>query len=452
MPSYKWRIVAMLWCISFFNYADRQAIFSVFPLLEREMHLTPVQLGLLGSGFAWVYGLAAPLAGIVVDRARRKTVILGGLHAWSVICLATVVSRNFTHLFLFRAAEGLGETFYFPASTSMLSDYHGSLTRSRALGLHQTAVYMGTIGGGFFAGLIAETYGWRWSFVVFGALGVLLGFVLTRFLIEPPRGAADAVDAIDVARTFPASARQPHERATARLAEAPEARRRQASDRGPERAALQEVISRALGFGAFVQLVGRTPTLLCLLGAFMCANFVAVVLLSWMPKFLYDRFHMGLAMAGLTATVFVQLASMVGAPVGGWLADLWRRRSLRGRMAVQTVGVLGGAPFVVLCGMTASVTTLVVSLTLWGFFKGLYDANIFASAFDVVPPEARGRTAGFMNMIGWLAGGGSAPVAIGLIAERTSLGAAMALASLVYVAAAVLLVMGMMMLKRTDFV
>jgi predicted MFS family arabinose efflux permease len=83
MPSYKWRIVAMLWCISFFNYADRQAIFSVFPLLEREMHLTPVQLGLLGSGFAWVYGLAAPLAGIVVDRARRKTVLLGGLHAWS---------------------------------------------------------------------------------------------------------------------------------------------------------------------------------------------------------------------------------------------------------------------------------------------------------------------------------------------------------------------------------
>src|SRR5258708_6996267 len=191
MPSYKWRIVAMLWFISFFNYADRQAIFSVFPLLEREMHLTPVQLGLLGSGFAWVYGLGAPLAGMVVDRARRKTVILGGLHAWSLICLATGVSRNFRHLLFFRAAEGLGETFYFPASTSLISDYHGSLTRSRALGLHQTAVYMGTIGGGFFAGLIAERYGWRWSFVVFGSLGVLLGFALTRFLIEPVRGAAE---------------------------------------------------------------------------------------------------------------------------------------------------------------------------------------------------------------------------------------------------------------------
>ena len=145
------------------------------------------------------------------------------------------------------------------------------------------------------------------------------------------------------------------------------------------------------------------------MGAFMCANFVAVVLLSWMPKFLYDKFHMGLAMAGLTATIFVQLASMAGAPVGGWLADKWRRRSPRGRVAVQMIGVLGGAPFVALCGLTPSVGTVMLALTAWGFFKGLYDANIFASVFDVVRPEARGTAAGFMNAVGWLAGGGSAP-------------------------------------------
>jgi MFS family permease len=349
---YKWRVVAMLWCISFFNYADRQAIFSVFPLLERELHLTPVQLGLLGSGFAWVYGLAAPFAGALVDRASRRNVILGGLHAWSLICAATVLSTNFTQLFLFRAAEGLGETFYFPASTSLMSDYHDSRTRSRALGTHQTAVYMGTIGGGFFAGLIAERHGWRPAFVVFGGLGVLLGFVLARYLVEPPRGAADIAEGI---------------------APAPS--------------------STTMTFGEFVALVLRTPTLLCLLGAFMCANFVAVVLLSWMPKFLFDRFHMGLALAGLTATVFVQLASMAGAPVGGWMADAWRRRTPRGRMAVQAVGMLAGAPFVAICGVTTSVPILISALTMWGFFKGLYDANIFASAFDVVPAAARGRAA-----------------------------------------------------------
>jgi MFS family permease len=406
----------MLWLISFFNYADRQAIFSVFPLLEREMHLTTVQLGLLGSAFAWVYGLGAPFAGMIVDRVRRKTAILGGLHAWSLICMATVLSSDFKHLFFWRAAEGLGETFYYPASMSLISDYHGRDTRSRAMGLHQTSVYMGTIGGGFFAGLIGQHYGWRWSFIVFGGLGVLLGFVLNRYLVEPVRGAAEAAE-------------------TAR-------------DIGsPTRA---RTSTRRLSFGEFLQLLRRTPTLLCLMGAFMCANFVAVVLLSWMPKFLYDKFSMSLATAGLTATLFVQLASMAGSPIGGWLADTLRRRSARGRIAVQMIGVLGGAPFVMLCGLTPSVGTLILALTAWGFFKGLYDANIFASAFDVVRPEARGSAAGFMNAVGWLGGGGTAPIVIGWIAQRQSLGEAIALASTVYVAAAILLLTAMLLFVSRD--
>ena len=199
----------MLWLISFFNYADRQAIFSVFPLLEREMSLSPVQLGLLGSAFAWVYGLGAPFAGMIVDRVKRKTAILGGLHAWSLICMATVFSSNFRHLFFWRAAEGLGETFYYPASMSLISDYHGRNTRSRAMGLHQTSVYVGTIGGGFFAGLIGQHYGWRLSFIVFGGLGVLLGFVLNRFLIEPSRGAADVADVKSAHAPVPSSAGLP---------------------------------------------------------------------------------------------------------------------------------------------------------------------------------------------------------------------------------------------------
>ncbi len=413
-PSYKWWVVAMLWLISFFNYADRQAIFSVFPLLESEMNLTPVQLGLLGSSFAWVYGLSAPLAGMIIDRVKRKTAILGGLHAWSLICMATVMSTNFRHLLFWRAAEGLGETFYYPASMSLISDYHGRDTRSRAMGLHQTSVYVGTIGGGFFAGLIGQYYGWRLSFIVFGGLGVVLGLVLNRFLVEPVRGAADVAD---VAKTT---------------------------------AATVATTSRGLSLPAFLRLVVRTPTLLCLMGAFMCANFVAVVLLSWMPKFLYDKFHMGLAMAGLTATVFVQLASMAGAPVGGWLADMWRKRTPRGRLLVQMIGVLGGAPFVALCGLTPSVGMLILALTVWGFFKGLYDANIFASVFDVVRPEARGTAAGFMNAVGWLAGGGSAPLVIGIIAQRESLGLAIALASTVYVAAGLLLLIGIVFFVKRD--
>jgi len=383
MPRhYKWYAVAMLWWIAFFNYADRQAIFSVFPLLKKEFHLSPVELGLLGSSFAWIYGLSAPFAGVIVDRVRRKSAILGGLQAWSLICMATALSRNFSALLFFRGAEGLGETFYFPASMSLLSDYHGQDTRSRALGLHQTSVYIGTIAGGFFAGWIGQRYGWRWSFLVFGGLGILLGLALNKWLIEPRR-------------------------------------------------AVPETTGSTRGF--------LNLTALLLMAAFLCANFVALVLLSWMPAFLYDKFHLSLAASGLTATLFVQLASMAGSPAGGWWADVLRQKMPGARMLVQAIGLAAGAPFVVLCGWTQSVTLLMVALTAWGFFKGIYDANIFAAIFDVVRPEARGRAAGLMNMTGWL-GGGIAPVAVGYVAQRSSLSAAIMLAASVYVLGALLLI------------
>ena len=92
--NYKWCVVAMLWFICFFNYADRQAIFSVFPLLKTEMKLTDVQLGIVGGSFMWVYAAAGPLAGLVGDRVRRKTLILGGLVFWSLITVATAWSTN----------------------------------------------------------------------------------------------------------------------------------------------------------------------------------------------------------------------------------------------------------------------------------------------------------------------------------------------------------------------
>jgi MFS family permease len=298
---YKWYVVGMLWWIAFFNYADRQSVFSLFPLLSREFHLSNLQLGLLGSSFAWVYGLSAPLAGNLADRIHRKTAILSGLRVWSLICMATAISRTFAQLLFFRAAEGLGETIYFPASMSLVSDYHGKETRSRAIGVHQTSVYVGTIAGGFFAGLIGQHYGWRSSFVVFGAAGIVLSFILGRFLFEPTRGAADLADVTG-------------ESIEARLI---------------HRTSIPE----------FIRLILRNPTgLLCMAG-FMCENFTTMVLFTWMPTLLYQKFHLSLAMAGLTATIYVQTTSMVGSPIGGWLADVLRRRMAGGRIVVQAIGI-----------------------------------------------------------------------------------------------------------------
>ena len=169
-----------------------------------------------------------------------------------------------------------------------------------------------------------------------------------------------------------------------------------------------------------------------------------------MPKFLYDRFHLSLAQSGLAATVFVQLASLAGSALGGFLADHLRSRTPAGRMMVQAAGVLCGAPFVWWCGQTQSIGMVIAALTGWGLFKGLYDANIFASVFDVVPPEARGAAAGLMNTLGWLAGGGSAPLVIGWIAQSTGLGGAISLAAGVYVLAGLFLIVAAVFFARRD--
>ena len=185
----------MLWFVCFFNYADRQAIFSVFELLKSEMNLSDVQLGIVGASFMWVYAGVGPIAGLVGDRVNRKTLIIAGLVFWSIITIATALSTRYTHLVLFRALEGFGEAFYFPASMSLLSDYHGPRTRSRAMSIHQSSVYAGTIAGGSVAGVLGEHYGWRSSFCLFGSLGMLLGVLLLLLLREPDR--AHSLEASD---------------------------------------------------------------------------------------------------------------------------------------------------------------------------------------------------------------------------------------------------------------
>src|ERR1043165_8440498 len=189
---YKWTLLAMLWGIVFFNHAGRQALAAVIPLLRDAWHLTPVQEGMLGSAFAWTYGLSSPFAGRLVDRIRRRVALLGGFQIWSAVCVATAFAPGARSLLALRAAEGLGETAYFPASVSLISDHHDERTRSRALGLHQTGVYVGTIGGTTVAALLAQRFGWRSPFLVFGVAGILLGVVLAFFIREPERIPAGA--------------------------------------------------------------------------------------------------------------------------------------------------------------------------------------------------------------------------------------------------------------------
>jgi len=394
---YKWAVVALLWLVCFFNYADRQAIYSVFPLLKTEMGLSDVQLGVVGASFMWVYAAAAPLAGIAGDRLARKTLVVCGLIFWSLITIATALSTQYSHLVVCRALEGLGEAFYFPASMSMLSDYHGTETRSRAMAIHQSSVYAGTIAGGTAAGMMGQAYGWRSSFYLFGLLGCALGLALIVCLREPRRESVDA------------------------------------RKRGTAPFGVDHVQKGPYPF--------FEPMVLILMAVFVGANFVAAIVLTWMPSFLSRKFGMSLGAAGFSSTAYLQIASVLGVITGGILADRFARRHRGGRMMTQAIGLLAGVPFIFVTGWTLSVPVLILAMAGFGYFKGLYDANIWASLHDVVPADRRATAVGVMNAVGWI-GGGFAPVAIALAAQRYGMSASISASSVIYLVVGLLLVVG----------
>jgi MFS family permease len=396
--AYKWQVVAMLWFVCLFNYADRQAIFSVFPVLKSQLGLSDVQLGIVGASFMWMYALFGPVAGWFGDRFSRKGLIIGGLMFWSVVTAATALCHGYWQLTVVRALGGLGEAFYFPASMSLISDYHSGATRSRAMSIHQSSVYAGTITGGAMAGYIAQYYGWKWSFVIFGALGILLGAVLLGLLREPERGASERVDT------------ESH-----------------AIQRGGIREGLAEIFHNRM--------------VAVLIAVFIGANFVAVIFLTWMPSFLYRKFHMTLSMAGLNGTAYIQIASVLGVLSGGLLADRLAGRRGGGRMLTQSLGLACGVPFLFLTGWTLSLPVLILAMAGFGYFKGMYDANIFASLYDVVTVERRAAAAGILNSLGWL-GGGIAPIAVAAASERFGMSACISATSAIYFGIALLLLWG----------
>jgi MFS family permease len=398
--SYKWLVVGMLWFVCFFNYADRQAIFSVFPLIKQQLALSDVQLGVVGAAFMWMYALFGPLAGWLCDRLSRKALVLWGLIAWSLVTALTAVCHSYAQLVLCRALSGLGEAVYLPASMSLIGDYHAAGTRSRAMSLHQSSVYVGSIAGGAVSGLVGQYYGWRWSFVLFGCCGLLFGFVVAKFLKEPVRGIAE------------------------------------------QRAGNAPSFTSANSLGLLQELktllASRIVRLLIL--AFVGANFVAVVFLTWIPSFLYGKFHMSLSMAGLNGTVYLQLSSVVGVLCGGLLADLLIRRLAGGRMLTQALGLFLGIPFLFFTGWAPSVAAVILGMIGFGSCKGIYDANIFASLYDAVDVRQRGTAAGVLNSLGWL-GGGFAPIAIALAAGRYGMGPSISGTALVYCISGVLMLL-----------
>lgn len=401
--TYPWVVVGLLWMCGFLNYADRQALSAVLPRVSAEFHLTDKNLGMLAAAFSLLYALTSPFTGHAVDRVSRRVLIPAGLAFWSLICAGTGMARSFLQLVFLRAAEGLGESFYFPASMSVLADYHGPETRSRAMSIHQTSVYIGNAGGWALGGAIGALAGWRAPFWGLGIAGLVYAVFLAVVLIEPRRGGAKTT----------AKSVEPLDEEFGIAAQ---------TDRPP---LLDKVFA-----------IVSNPVAAMLLVVFIGANFVAAAFLTWLPSLVGRVFDLGLAGSAAASTVW-PLSSVPGAICGGWLADRAAHRFRGGRILVQALGLMLAAPFVVLVACAPSVPVLVLALLGAGLCKGMYDANIFASVYDFVRVEDRGTAAGLMNTVGWT-GGFAAPIAIGFASERFGLSGAMASSSVVYLLAAVL--------------
>jgi MFS family permease len=384
---YRWAVVALLWVVALLNYLDRQVIFAVFPLLEKDLHTSSVELGLLGTAFLWIYGVLSPLGGWLADRVGRRGVILLSLGVWSAVTILTGLARNYHELLMARALMGISEACYLPAALAMIADYHGERTRSRATGLHQSGLYAGIALGGFGGGWMGDHYGWRPAFFVLGGAGLAYALVLVAGLKEAPgRGAREAV-----------------------RAGAP--------------------FSRSLR-----ELAASAPFRVVVLANAM-ASVAYWCVYTWLALFLFERFQVSLTTAGFSSTFYIQAASFAGILAGGWLADRWTRTNARGRLWTQSIGLAIAGPFLLMAGTTASWWVLLPCLVCFGLGRGFFDCNLMPVVCQMVPANLRATAYGILNFTSCIAGGAMA-AAGGWFKDRIGLGGAIQFSAVLLLVAA----------------
>lgn len=350
--KYKWELLVLLWIAFFLNQADRQIFSVVLPLIKADLHLTDAEAGLIASSLVWTYGLLVPVAGFFGDKFSRKNIIAISLCFWSIATLATGLSTGLTAFVLLRGiATGGGEAFYAPAANALISEEHKT-RRSFALAIHQSAVYFGIILSGLIAGYIAQQYGWRNAFYVFGGVGIFVAIIIfLRLRKDIPQQQEATVGVLETAKT-----------------------------------------------------VAGKPTAILLTLAFACMVFVNVAYLTWMPSLLVEKFGQSLTNAGFSSMFYHHVGAFLGVILGGIITDRLAKLNARNRLLVQSIALLAGAPFIFWMGAAATETGTYTALFLFGIFRGVYDANIFASLFEVVKPAIRSSAAGLMLMCAFLTG------------------------------------------------
>jgi MFS family permease len=354
-----WRVVILLWPVALLNYLDRQMLASMkYSVMEQIPDIgTEANWGIMLGLFKWVYAFLSPVGGFVADRFSRRLTICSSLFVWSAMTWWTGHVHTYHQLLWARSLMGVSEAFYIPAALALITDYHTGPTRSRAVGLHQIAIYFGVIIGGF-GGYAADTplLGWRRAFDICGIFGMLYALPLVFLLRDRQKPGALLED------PKPSPAR------------------------------------------SVVELLTNLSFILLIL-YFTLPALAGWVVRDWMPAILKQRFNIGQGKAGVAATLYWQAAAIVGAIAGGYLADRWMRHSPRGRIYISAIGMGMIVPAIFGVGVAGSLILAISFLILFGVGWGFFDSNNMPILSQIVRPHLRATGYGLMNLVSISAGG-----------------------------------------------
>lgn len=361
---YPWLVVALLWVVALLNYMDRQMLST----MQGAMKLDIVELqkaeafGALMAVFLWIYGLVSPFAGVVADRVSRKKLVVGSLFVWSAVTYLMGYASDFTQLYWLRALMGVSEALYIPSALSLIADWHEGKSRSLAIGIHMTGLYVGQAVGGFGA-TIAATFSWHSTFYWFGIIGIAYSVVLALLLHDKPKAAAAV-----------------------------------AASPNPATLMKKESLWRGLS------VVLSTWAFWVILIYFAVPSLPGWATKNWLPTLFADNLGLDMAQAGPMSTITIAASSFVGVLLGGVMSDKWVLRNIRGRIYTSAIGLGMTIPALVLLGFGHSVVAVVGAGMLFGIGFGMFDANNMPILCQIISAKYRATAYGVMNMVGVFAG------------------------------------------------
>lgn len=370
-------VLAVMVGINFLNYMDRYVGAAASPLIQKEFHLDDSQVGILGSAFLLVYAVAAVPFGYWADRGVRKTVVAAGVAIWSLATLFTGFARSFPQLFVSRAVLGIGEAGYYPAGTSLLSDYFPKEQRGRVMSIWGAGSTFGIAVGFAGGGYIAEKFGWRSAFFFAAVPGIV--FALLAFgLREPLRGSAESIG-----------------RAVERIHEA--------------------------SLRNFVDLL-RIRTLRATVLSQTLLYFVLASNAFWLPILLTRRFNLSVGKAGLLAGVVLVVGGLIGTLAGGWIADRRAKTNAAAHLQVGIAGFLLGAVFITVALIAplnvGPIPAFVPAFLLAVACLSLYSGPFTAVAQNVVSPGLRASAVTMLLFVSHVFGDSHSTYDVGVISTH----------------------------------